>query len=89
MDRKIFFIIVMTTFCAIALTSCKKEEYPEKKPEKKPEEHPVSFTVTFDSNYGSWVQAQNVTSGAKVTEPAPPMRTGYIFLGWYKDSDLT
>lgn len=45
-----------------------------------------SGAVTFDSNGGSAVAGQNVVIGKKVTKPADPTKTGYVFAGWYKDS---
>ena len=45
------------------------------------------FTVTFDTEDGSEVEPQEVTYGGKATEPAPPTRFGYIFLGWYYDEE--
>ena len=47
------------------------------------------YTVTFDSNGGSDVAKQTVTSGEKVNKPADPAREGYEFAGWYTDSKLT
>ena len=47
------------------------------------------YTVTFDSNGGSDVAKQTVTSGEKVNKPADPIREGYEFAGWYTDSKLT
>ena len=47
------------------------------------------YTVTFDSNGGSDVAKQTVTSGEKVNKPADPTREGYEFAGWYTDSKLT
>jgi len=43
------------------------------------------YTVTYDSQGGSAVGAQHVTSPATtvVTLPAAPTKTGYIFGGWY------
>lgn len=42
-----------------------------------------TFTVTFDSNGGSAVEAQRVTSTELVSRPADPEREGYIFIGWH------
>jgi uncharacterized repeat protein (TIGR02543 family) len=45
------------------------------------------YTVTFDPRGGSSVEAQIVVSGGTVVEPSPaPVKTGYIFGGWYKDA---
>ena len=47
------------------------------------------YTVTFDSNGGSAVEAQFVSSGAKASKPANPTRAGHVFKGWYTDKSLT
>lgn len=46
-------------------------------------------TVTFDSNGGSSVESQTVNIGDKVTKPDDPVKTGYIFDGWYSDQELS
>ena len=51
----------------------------------------TSYTVTFNSNGGSSTpDTQKVTSGGKVTEPAPGSvtKTGYQLAGWYKEPAL-
>ena len=48
-----------------------------------------SYTVSFDSFGGSAVSDVTVLYGNLLTEPSEPMRTGYIFAGWYKDADLS
>lgn len=50
------------------------------------------YTVTFDAlaNDATDVpEAQQVRSGEVATEPGAPSRSGYIFNGWYVDSDCT
>lgn len=49
----------------------------------------VTYTVTFKSNGGTAVEKQIVKSGAKISEPVQPTRSGYTFDGWYKDAKLT
>jgi len=41
-----------------------------------------SHTVTFDSNGGSSVADGSYTTGGSLSEPAPPVRSGYTFGGW-------
>ena len=50
---------------------------------------PTKYTVTFNSNGGSSVSRQAVSSGGKATKPADPTRAGYAFRGWYSDKALT
>lgn len=52
-------------------------------------EVPVTkYTVTFDSNGGSSVSSQSITSGGKASQPTNPTRSGYTFEGWYLNSNL-
>lgn len=51
---------------------------------------PISiYTVTFKTNGGSTVNAATVKDGEKVAKPADPTKSGYTFVGWYTDMDLT
>ena len=45
--------------------------------------------VTFNTQGGSSVEAQLVTSGETAAQPSDPERTGYIFRGWYTDEACT
>ena len=45
--------------------------------------------VYFNSNGGSPVPSYSVFSGSKICAPIEPTRSGAIFVGWYKDSNLT
>ncbi|MBT1165573.1 Ig-like domain-containing protein [Bifidobacterium simiarum] len=45
--------------------------------------HPDRYTVAFNSNGGSRVASQTVTSGGRVSQPKNPTRSGYTFAGWY------
>jgi len=47
-----------------------------------------TFTVSFNSDGGTSVANQNVAAGGKVTPVTPPTKTGYLFDGWYKDTNL-
>ena len=46
------------------------------------------YKITFDSNGGSEVEVQFVISGNKVTAPAEPVKTGYIFKGWKCEDEI-
>ena len=48
---------------------------------------PQSHTIHFDSNGGSDVADQVVPAGKPVSRPADPTKEGYLFEGWYKDSE--
>ena len=46
-------------------------------------------TVSFVSNGGSSVASQVVANGSKASKPSNPTRSGYTFVGWYSDKNLT
>ncbi|WP_353882572.1 InlB B-repeat-containing protein [Paenibacillus amylolyticus] len=48
----------------------------------------IPYTISFESNEGSVVDAQTVNEGVKAMAPAPPTKDGYVFSGWYSDSEL-
>lgn len=50
---------------------------------------PDTFTVTFESNGGSVVNPIQVEDGQAPTMPSDPTKTGYTFVGWYMDTELT
>ena len=47
------------------------------------------FTVSFDTDGGSFVDSQKALHGDRVTLPAPPVKEGYVFTGWYFDRACT
>ena len=49
----------------------------------------IQYTVTFDANKGSAVDDQTIEYNEKATVPEQPTRTGYTFVGWYKDGTET
>ena len=52
--------------------------------------NPEVITVTFNSKGGSEVAPiTNIESGSKITKPADPVREGYVFVGWFKDTGGT
>ena len=44
-------------------------------------------TVRFETGGGSAVATQTVKQGALLHKPADPVKTGYLFDGWYRDVD--
>ncbi len=49
----------------------------------------VECLVAFVNMGGSFVEPQAVKYGDKVEKPTNPTREGYIFKGWYEDSNYT
>lgn len=48
----------------------------------------VNYTVSFESNGGSAVTSVTVLNGKTLVKPLDPVRDGYLFVGWYKDSEF-
>ncbi|XRG79425.1 InlB B-repeat-containing protein [Rossellomorea sp. GAMAL-10_SWC] len=44
------------------------------------------FTVEFNKQDGSLVETKKVDYNTTLTAPTAPTRTGYTFVGWYKDA---
>lgn len=49
----------------------------------------ITHTATFSSGGGSSVDTQSVRYGGRVLYPPVPSRSGHIFVGWYRDQELT
>jgi len=50
---------------------------------------PQTFTVAFESNGGSAVGSVNVQGGSLLARPVNPVKSGYIFAGWFKNAEST
>ncbi|MBN1601622.1 MAG: immunoglobulin domain-containing protein [Chitinispirillaceae bacterium] len=48
-----------------------------------------SFTVSFNCNGGSEVASEVVAYKNCVTEPVAPIKSGYVFAGWFSNQALT
>ncbi|WP_434752918.1 InlB B-repeat-containing protein [Paenibacillus amylolyticus] len=49
----------------------------------------TTYMLTFESNGGTAVKAQKVRSNEKLTNLPVPIKDGYIFQGWFTESDLS
>ena len=49
----------------------------------------TTYSITFNTNGGSSVQTQWVTSGGKLSNLPTTTKEGYTFAGWYTDEALT
>lgn len=49
----------------------------------------TSCKIVFQTNGGSTIPSQTVEKGKTPYVPANPVKNGYTFAGWYKDSSLT
>ena len=48
----------------------------------------TKYIVSFDTNGGSVVDSQSVAINGKATQPENPVKTGYVFAGWFTDAEL-
>ena len=48
-----------------------------------------TYTVTFNSNGGSAVRSKAANYYMAIAAPTAPIKTGYTFAGWFKNSTLT
>lgn len=61
----------------------KKEEPGNDVVVETPKEEEVKYKITFNFNGGGENYSVDVTAGAKVSQPTNPVRSGYVFEGWY------
>ena len=47
------------------------------------------MTVSFESNGGSSVESIETLEGQNIVAPVDPEKEGYVFEGWYSDTELT
>ena len=47
------------------------------------------YTFTFNTNEGSTVVSQTLEYNEKAVNPTAPTKTGYTFVGWYKEATFT
>lgn len=67
--------------------TCKVEVAQKRKSENN-DPLPV-YSVSFESNGGAPVESQDVTDGSYAVPPENPVKDGYVFKGWYSDSELS
>lgn len=86
------FFALFTIMLVFSITGCKPEA--DDSTDSKTEDNKVYYTVTFETDGGSKISAQKITSGDKAKKPSNPRKavngtTGYRFVDWYSDSELT
>ena len=70
-------LLAVVGFTGILLTSCEDEM------------EPPQYPVYFHGDEGSVVFEIDAIRGTKISEPSPPIKTGYEFAGWYRDTNFT
>jgi len=48
-----------------------------------------TYTVNFETDGGNAISPATVQHGSTVQKPADPVKTGFVFIGWYADSAFT
>lgn len=84
---KKLFSIMFCFILAFSLVACsKKDDGNKDKTEEK------KITVNFETNGGSQISSQTLTISAdgkvEFTLPADPVKTGYVFAGWFLDNEF-
>ncbi len=49
----------------------------------------ATYTVTFNTNGGTSISAQSITSGGQAVYPTEPTKTDCVFDGWFSNEGLT
>lgn len=84
--KNVFYILIACVLCLIfALTGCNN---PGNNPDGgNDEDTGTYYTVTFDSRGGSAIESQRVREGGTAHSPQLPIRSGYLFTGWFKSDN--
>jgi uncharacterized repeat protein (TIGR02543 family) len=85
MKSKVVLLIVIAGF--LTASACINPIMEQARP--KNEKTPVAYTVVFDSRGGSPVDSLMVTEGEKATRPENPTKSGFGFVNWYDNEDLS
>ncbi|QGG49673.1 InlB B-repeat-containing protein [Lysinibacillus pakistanensis] len=48
----------------------------------------VQYTLSFETNNGTNMDEQKIVAGEKAEIPVTPVKSGYLFAGWFKDKEL-
>lgn len=49
----------------------------------------IYYSVSFETNGGTNIPSQSILSGSKINLPPEPTKAGYVFMGWFTDSECT
>ena len=49
----------------------------------------ILHKVSFETNGGNIIDPLDIMDGEKLLKPTDPIKEGYNFMGWYKDSAIT
>jgi len=70
-----FVVLTIVMIMQVLLVSCPEEI--------------IVYTVSFNTQGGSNISPMNVSEGIDVPQPSPPVKSGFAFAGWFKDSACT
>jgi len=72
-------ILTMAILLSCAFVACTKAETPDAQKKE--------ITISFDTQGGSEITPITIRSGESLTLPKTPTKEGYVFDGWYLDSN--
>ncbi|MDD3947493.1 MAG: InlB B-repeat-containing protein, partial [Clostridia bacterium] len=78
MRRSAFIIIILVGCLILASLFCACVRRPQQ----------TEFLISFETNGGSAIPSQRLTSTDTLVLPVPPTKDGFVFDGWYTDSNL-
>ncbi len=88
MNKKLLCAILSVLMLFTAMTSlvaCTDKD--NSTPDKGNQSTDVTYRIDFISNGGGAVEAIVKKAGEEITEPAVPVKSGFVFDGWYESSD--
>ncbi len=83
--NKTLFLLIFLLLYVPFITSCAKKQNPEGP--KDPIVETTKYEINFDTMGGTLIESQQVEENGLVKKPKDPVRTGYIFSGWYTDAE--
>ena len=72
--KRIIAVIILVVVLGLGLIACDKS--------------PEQYSVQFDSDGGTEISAIEVSADSLLSEPNRPVKSGYIFVGWYFDENF-
>ncbi len=79
--NKLLFLLIFLLLWVPFVTSCDKDENPD------PVVETTMYVIHFETMGGTLIESQKVAENRLVKKPKNPVRTGYIFSGWYTDAE--
>ncbi len=72
------YLLILILFLCTLITSCTLPGQNQ----GNSNQNDIYYTVFFDSNYGSFVESQNIKNGSNAIKPVDPIKENFKFLYW-------